>query len=84
MYQILIKPSASKELQKLPENEFIKIDKAILSLSDNPRPVGCLKLMGEDKFWRIRKGDYRIIYTLDDSKKTITILKIKHRKEVYR
>ena len=84
MYQLLIKPSASKELSKFPETEFTKIDKSILSLSENPRPAGCTKLTGEDNLWRIRKGNYRVIYTINDSEKTITILRIKHRKEAYR
>ena len=84
MYQILIKPSATKELQKLPKNEFTKIDNSILALSTNPKPAGHVKLSSENKLWRIRKGNYRIIYAINDSEKTITILNIKHRKDVYR
>ncbi len=84
-YSIIIQESVEKEISKLPKVEFRKIQKLILSLADNPFPHGCLKLEGTDeKIYRIRKGDYRIIYAVEHSIITITILKIAHRKDVYR
>lgn len=85
IYKIVYVSAAQKELDKLPENDFIKILKAINSLSENPFPVGHLKLEGaKEKLYRIRKGNYRVIYSVEKNIITITILKIGHRKDVYR
>ncbi|MBS1512507.1 MAG: type II toxin-antitoxin system RelE/ParE family toxin [Bacteroidetes bacterium] len=84
-YTIIIQQSAQKELKKLPYTELKKIQKLILSLAKNPFPKGSLKLEGtNEKLYRVRKGDYRIIYTVDHHIVTITILKIAHRRDVYR
>ena len=84
-YVIIYVSTAEKELSKLPENEFIKIQNAINSLSENPFPPGHIKLEGaKEKLYRIRKGNYRIIYSVQKNIITITILKIGHRKDVYR
>ena len=84
-YQILYTNSALKELSRLPEPDFKKIKIAVESLSKNPFPPGSLKLEGtKEKLYRIRKGNYRVIYTVQNHLITITILKIAHRKDVYR
>jgi mRNA interferase RelE/StbE len=85
IYQIIIQDSVEKELKQLPQNEFKKIQKTILSLATNPYPRGSLKLEGsKEKLYRVRKGDYRIIYSVNHNIVTITILKIAHRKDVYK
>jgi mRNA interferase RelE/StbE len=82
-YSVLIKKSAIKELEGLPAKVFDIIDRRITSLGVDPRPSGVKKLIGEKNLYRIRYRSYRIIYTIDDLLKTITILKIKHRREAY-
>ena len=85
MYTISIKPSALKELSKLPKVTVKKAEKAIDSLANNPRPIGVKKLKGSDEdLYRIRVGDYRIIYSIEDEIKIVDILKIGHRKEIYK
>lgn len=82
-YALLIKPSARKELLSLPDKIIKRIDTAINKLSDISRPRGCIKLTGIHAY-RLRVGDYRIIYTIDDKKHQIEILAIGHRREIYR
>ncbi len=82
-YRILILRRAQKELGALPKDIYDRIKDAILSLKDEARPKGCKKLSGRDG-WRIRVGDYRIIYEIDDENKEILILHVGHRKYVYR
>lgn len=84
MYKLVIKNSAKKELDDIPAAQFLKIDAAILSLKTNPHPFPqSKKLKGEDKC-RLRVGDYRVVYAVDEKEKNITIYRIRHRKEVYR
>jgi mRNA interferase RelE/StbE len=82
-YSLFILRRAQRELSSLSKNDYKKIKKAILSLGDTPRPSGCSKLVGRDG-WKIRVGNYRVIYEIDDTVKTITILHIGHRRDVYR
>ena len=82
-YKIFIKPSAVKELNKIPKKELIKITESIKSLSDNPRPPGCEKLAAQNSY-RIRQGSYRIIYTIEDDRLIVIIVKVGHRRDVYR
>ncbi len=85
MYKVTFKASANKELQQLPGQAYIKISAAIGKLAENPRPGGVKKLKGEgEDLYRIRAGDYRVIYTINDGIKIITILRIGHRKDIYR
>lgn len=85
MYSVSINPSALKELGKLPKATAKKAGKAIDALAEDPRPVGVKKLKRTDEhLYRIRIGDYRIIYSIEDEIKIIDILKIGHRKEIYR
>jgi mRNA interferase RelE/StbE len=82
-YPLDIKQSAQKELDALDDTLFARIDRKILALADNPRPVGCKKLKGYKDQWRIRIGDYRVIYVIDNATKTVTVTHVAHRREVY-
>jgi len=81
-YNIEIKASAQKELKKLPDKELKKIIEKISSLAINPRPTGCKKLSGDEKY-RIRIGNYRVLYSIEDEILVIFIAKVGHRKDVY-
>ena len=84
MYKLAIKKSARKELDNLTDQIFLKVDKSMLSLKDNPFPYPqAKKLKGENKC-RLRIGDYRVIYSIDEDQKTITIYRVRHRRDVYR
>ncbi len=82
-YRILIKPSAAKELESVPSRDRRRIVKKIQSLSLEPRPSGCEKLSGGEKC-RIRQGNYRILYTIQDDVLIVTVIRVGHRREVYR
>ena len=85
MYSISITPSALKDIAKLPKAMIKKTEIIIDSLSEQPRPIGVKKLKGiSEDLYRIRVGDYRIIYSIEDEIKIVDILKIGHRKEIYR
>ncbi|HEV2355512.1 MAG TPA: type II toxin-antitoxin system RelE/ParE family toxin [Puia sp.] len=81
-YTVLILPSAQKQLSKLPNAIAIRIEDKLLELEHDPRPPGCKKLRGRDA-WRIRIGDYRAIYEIDDDRLIVTVITIGHRREVY-
>ena len=84
MYKITIKKTAVKELDALPKKTVVVITKAILQLAITPRPSGCKKLKGSYlEIWRIRIGNYRIIYSIDDEIKIIDVQKVGHRKDIY-
>ena len=82
-YSLEIKPSAGKELDALDDALFSRIDRKIMALAENPRPPGCKKLKGYRDQWRIRVGDYRVVYTIDDQKLLVEVTRIRHRSEVY-
>ena len=82
-YSLHIKHSAQKELDSLDDALFNRIDRKILPLAGNPRPAGCKKLKGFKDLWRIRIGDYRVVYVVDDAIKTVTVTHIAHRREGY-
>ena len=81
-YKIEIKKSASKEIEKLPKVILKRILNKIRSLGNEPRPSGCKKLTADEKY-RIRVGDYRILYSIEDNKLVVYIVKVGHRKKVY-
>jgi len=83
VYKIFILPQAEKDLDNLQIKIFNQMKNKISSLSNNPRPSGCLKLTVEEGY-RLKTGDYRILYRIDDKEKIIYIYRIKHRKEVYK
>lgn len=82
-YKILIKRSAEKELRKIPKPYLEKMVRKIHTLAENPRPEGSELLKGGERHYRIRQGDYRIVYEISDATAEITIIKIGHRREVY-
>ena len=85
MYGIFIKASAEKEIRRLPRSARERITSAILALRNEPRPSGVRKLKGRDEEgWRIRVGDYRVLYRIDDDQRRVTIFRVGHRREVYR
>lgn len=81
-YQLTIKPKAIKALEKINEPDYSHIKTAIYGLADNPRPQGCKKLKGREG-WRIRVGDYRIIYDIFDKTLTVDVVNFGHRKDIY-
>ena len=82
-YTIEFKRSAIKELRKLPRKEVVRITELIKLLSDNPRTDGCKKLKGYENLWRIRSGNYRVIYSIEDRILIVEILEIVNRKDAY-
>lgn len=82
-YNIQIKPSAIKELEKLPKKDLQKVVIKIQSLSTIPRPPGCEKLSGDEKY-RIRQGNYRIVYLIEDNNLIIIVVKVGHRRDIYK
>jgi mRNA interferase RelE/StbE len=83
-YNLRIKRSAEKELHKLPAIDLRRIVDRIHELAQQPRAAGCEKLSGDIERYRIRQGDYRIVYGIDDAARLVEIVKIGHRREVYR
>jgi len=81
-YEVLILRRAQKELADLPRLDFIRMNKVLVALADDPRPSGCKKLRDRDG-WRIRSGNYRAIYEIDTVNKTVTILHVGNRRDVY-
>lgn len=82
-FKIYIKTSAKKELENLPKKDLHKIVEKIKSLSRTPRPAGCEKLSSEDKY-RIRHGNYRIVYSIEDDKLVVFVVKVGHRRDIYK
>jgi mRNA interferase RelE/StbE len=82
-YRVTLKSSAEKEFFRLPEPISVRIFTRIKTLGTDPRPQGCKKLRGGHDAWRIRVGDYRVIYTIDDKEKNVKVTRIGHRREVY-
>jgi mRNA interferase RelE/StbE len=82
-YRLLIKPSAGKEIEALPKQELRRIVAKIMSLSRDPRPPGCEKLPGHDQY-RLRRGNYRILYEIQDLDLVVVVVKVGHRRDVYR
>jgi mRNA interferase RelE/StbE len=82
-YAVEVKPSARKELEALPNTVLARVARKIESLGHAPRPAGCKKLKGYKDHWRIRIGDWRVVYIIDDTANTVHVTRIAHRREVY-
>ena len=82
-YELLVKASAAKEIDAIPAKDRRRIVDRIAVLEHDPRPPGCQKLSGADKY-RLRRGDYRVVYLIDDAAQQITVFKVGHRRDVYR
>ena len=83
-YEIELTASAARSLRKLERPAQVRIAHAIDSLANDPRPRGAVKLSGDDDFFRIRTGDYRIIYSIADDKLIILVIAVGHRRDIYR
>jgi mRNA interferase RelE/StbE len=82
-YEVLIKPSAIRDLVKIPLPDRRRLAERLRELAETPRPAGCEKLHGKS-LYRIRQGDFRIVYEIADAMRVVTVFKIGHRREVYR
>jgi len=82
-YSVEIKPTARKELEDLPDPVLARVVRKLESLADVPRPSGCKKLKGYKDQWRIRTGDWRVVYIINETVKLVSIVRIAHRREVY-
>ncbi|RJP60526.1 MAG: type II toxin-antitoxin system RelE/ParE family toxin [Deltaproteobacteria bacterium] len=82
-YNILLRSSVTKELDRIPKKDLRRIINRIKSLAHDPRPSGCEKLSGHERY-RIRQGNYRIVYSIQDKGLTIWVVKIGHRRDIYR
>ncbi len=81
---VYFKPSADRQLAKLPRDVQRRIVAAVDGLADDPRPQGVVKISGDDNLWRIRVGDYRVVYEIHDDRLVVLVLRVAHRRDVYR
>jgi mRNA interferase RelE/StbE len=81
-YKVFFKKSVEKDFKSIPKKELLKILSKIESLQDNPRPFGCEKLTGQERY-RLHQGNYRIVYSIQDYELTVWVVRIGHRKEIY-
>ena len=83
-YRILLEHGVEKDLSRLSSAIHVRILAAIRGLATNPRPTGCRKLAGSKNDWRIRVGEYRVVYEIADAAREVRINRVRHRREVYR
>ncbi len=83
-YQVIIKPSVQKVIRKLERGIQRKVIRLLEALADNPRPAGVTKLAGDDNLWRVRIGDYRVLYQIHDQRLVVLVLKVGHRRDISR
>ena len=84
MYSLVIERSAEKDMRRLSDDVHDRVSDAILKLKSNPRPHGSKKLVGTNGSWRIRVGDYRVLYDVADAIRIVRIYRVRHRKDVYK
>jgi len=84
LYDVRLTPQAQKDLDAYAGKQLLRFEQVIMGLYDEPRPHNSKKLSGGGSRWRIRIGDYRILYEIDDSRMIVKVYRIAHRKEVYR
>ena len=84
MYEVFLERAAERDLKRLSAADFQRIIPHIKALAENPRPSGCHKLAGSTNDWRIRIGDYRVIYEIDEKASAVRVMRVRHRREVYR
>ncbi len=82
-YELVFKKSVARDLRAFPNRDVKRIMQRIRLLADDPRPAGCEKLSGQERY-RVRQGVYRIVYEIEDDKLTVLIVKVGHRRDVYR
>lgn len=84
MHDVLLESSAERDLRKLPVEVFERVISEIRSLAREPRPPGSRKLSGSKHDWRVRVGEYRILYEIDDRVREVRVMRVRHRREAYR
>ena len=84
MYEVYLERRAERDLKKLSTDDFYRIITRIQALVEDPRPDGCRKITGSKSDWRIRIGEYRVIYEIDEKSSAVRIIRIRHRREAYR
>ena len=82
-YKIYFRASVEKDFASIPRSDVKKILQRIKTLAENPRPPGCERLTGQERY-RVRQGRYRIVYSIHDDELTVWIVKVGHRKDIYR
>lgn len=83
-YEVILKPSAKKTLDGLPRQDQLRIISALEALATNPRHTGVIKLESETGLYRVRVGTYRAVFTIEDERLVVLVLKLGHRREIYR
>ena len=83
-YELQYRPGIERDLSRLPKGVLARVDRALMSLIQDPRPHGCKKLAGGGDLWRLRVGDWRIVYEIDDSSRIVDIQIVAHHRDVYR
>ena len=83
MYVLVIKPAVEKQLRRLPNKIHQRVLSTLEGLKVDPRPRGCKKMKGEGNLWRVRVGDYRVVYTIKDDQLIVLVVRVAHRKDVY-
>jgi mRNA interferase RelE/StbE len=84
VYEVYLEKAAENDLKRLPTTTFHRIIPHIKALAENPRPSSCRKLAGSKNDWRIRIGDHCVLYEIDEKAKAVRIMRVRHRREVYR
>lgn len=84
MYEVYLEGAAQQDLRGLPADDFRRVTFHINSLPVNPRPSGCRKITGSKSDWRLRVGNYRVLYEIDDKAKVVRVMRVRHRREAYR
>jgi len=84
VYEVYLEKAAENDLKRFPTTTFQRIIFQIRTLTENPRPSGCRKLSDSKNDWRIGIGDYRVLYEIDERAKAVRIMRVRHRREVYR
>ncbi|HLL88252.1 MAG TPA: type II toxin-antitoxin system RelE/ParE family toxin [Tepidisphaeraceae bacterium] len=83
-YEIEYAPSAERQVRKLPRDVQVRVLQKVDQLASHPRPSGCKRLVGRTEMWRVRIGDYRVVYRIDDDREFLIITVVGHRRDVYR
>jgi len=84
VYEVFLERRAERDLKRLSAKEFHRVIREIKALAENPRPVGRRKIAGSENDWRIRVGDCRVIYELDEKARAVRVMRVRHRREAYR
>ena len=84
MYEVYLGRAAERDLRQLSAENFHRVIPQIKALAENPRPSGCHKITGSKSDWRIRVGEYRVIYEIDEKTRAVRVMRVRHRREAYR